>query len=166
MSSPQPKTASLPLKRLGAVIIDILFIFLIWYWVTAKDLQQVDELLTTLDPAVEGSAEIFSQAVVTLVLKFLFKYVVVALAWRCLLPAVIGNGKTLGKLLLRLRMVDKNTLQEVSASRLVLREVLRVLFVLTVVPTLVSFVLFFCKKGFLHDIAARTTVIFDDKNRA
>ncbi|HIR65811.1 MAG TPA: hypothetical protein IAC95_02880, partial [Candidatus Fimimonas gallinarum] len=66
----------------------------------------------------------------------------------------------------RLRMVDKNTLQEVSASRLVLREVLRVLFVLTVVPTLVSFVLFFCKKGFLHDIAARTTVIFDDKNRA
>ena len=149
------------LARLGAGMIDVLFIFLIWYWITQKDLAKVDELLQYLDPAVEGTADIFSQAIMQMLVKYLFKYIVVSLCWRCILPAILGNGKTLGKLIFRLSMVDKSKLTEISASRLLLRELARLFAEILVVPMLVSVVLYFCKKDLLHDRIVKTTVVYD-----
>jgi uncharacterized RDD family membrane protein YckC len=81
------------------------------------------------------------------------------------LPAVIGNGKTIGKLLLRISLVDASTLEEMSPSRLMLREFVGRTLVetLLIVPGIVSlFMVLFSKDGkSLRDRLANTIIVQD-----
>ena len=49
-------------KRLSAFLLDIVLVFMMWYLMTKGDLKQVDVLMETLDPSVEGALDIFAQA--------------------------------------------------------------------------------------------------------
>lgn len=150
-------------KRIGAIVVDMILVFFIWYLMTIPDLSRVDGLLETLDPDSAGAADIFAEAIFKMVTAFVLKFLLSNALYFCLLPAIIGRGKTLGKLLFRLSMVSRITLKEISPSRLVLREVvIRTLFeTLLVVPFIISMIMALKCKDALHDIWAKTAVVTD-----
>src|SRR5690554_7129343 len=57
-----------------------------------------------------------------LMLNIYLTWIVTILIYYTLVPAIIGKGRTLGKLLAGIGTVDLNTLDEVSPSKLILRE--------------------------------------------
>lgn len=152
-------------RRLGATFIDYILIFLVWYMITVRDLESVNSLLETLDPNVEGSLDIFVEAIFKMYIAFIFKYIFVKTFFYVVPPAIIGKGKTLGKLLFGLSMVDYYTLKEIKPIRLIYREfVIRgLLETLLIIPNIVTivFVLFTKKSRGLHDRICKTIVIRD-----
>ena len=135
-------------KRLAAFLVDFILILLLWYLMTTKDLKCVDTLLESLDPLTEGALDRLCQSL-----------------YFCIFPAILGNGKTLGKLLFRLSLLDAASLEEMSPSRLVLREFVgrTLLETLLILPGIVSlFMLLLSKDGkSLRDRLAGTVVVQD-----
>lgn len=152
-------------KRLGAWIIDGGIVFLLWYFLTEGDLRQVNDLLAVLDPVQEGALDAFAQALFQMGTKFLLKWLFCQTLYYCLAPALLGRGKTVGKLLFRLSLVDRGTGQELSPSRLVLREFAgrSLVETLLVLPGLVSLgmVLLSSEGRSLRDRIAAAVVIED-----
>ena len=81
------------------------------------------------------------------------------------MPALLGHGKTVGKLLFRLSLVDRETGQELLPSRLVLREFVgrSLVEMLLVLPGVVSLgmVLLSSEGRSLRDRIAAAIVIED-----
>ena len=152
-------------KRLAAFLVDFILVFLIWYWMTARDLETVNSLMTTLDPETEGALDTFAQAVFRMMTAFVLKWLFCQTLYFCLIPAILGQGKTVGKLLLRISLVNAATLEEMSPSRLMLREFVgRTLGeTLLVVPGIVSLMMIlFSKNGIsLRDRMAHTVAVQD-----
>lgn len=152
-------------KRLAAFLVDFILVFLIWYWMTARDLETVNSLMTTLDPETEGALDTFAQAVFRMGTAFVLKWLFCQTLYFCLIPAIFGQGKTVGKLLLRISLVDAATLDEMSPSRLMLREFVGRTLVetLLVVPGIVSLhMTLFSKNGIsLRDRMAHTVAVQD-----
>ena len=152
-------------KRLGAFLLDAVLVFMLWYFLTASGVEEVNVLLQTLDPESAGALDLFAQAVFKMAVALLLKAAFCQAAYFCLVPAILGGGKTLGKLLFRLSMADGADFSEISPSRLILREFVGrgLLETLLVLPGLVSFgmLLFSKEKISLHDRMARTVVIQD-----
>ena len=46
-------------KRISTFLVDFILVFLFWSFMTGKDLKQVDSLMETLDPTVEGALDVF-----------------------------------------------------------------------------------------------------------
>ena len=112
-------------RRLAAFIADAILVFLLWYLMTMKDLGRVDTLLESLDPLTEGALDRLAGSIFKMATAFLLKWLFCQSLYFCILPAILGNGKTLGKLLFRLSLLDTASLEEMSPSRLVLREQIR-----------------------------------------
>lgn len=152
-------------KRLAAFLMDFILVFVLWYFMTKSDLEQVDMLMKTLDPAVEGALDMFVQALFQMLTAFLLKWLFCQTLYFCVLPAVLGNGKTLGKLLLRISLLDAGTLDEMSPSRLMLREFVgrTLLETLLVIPGIISlFMVLLSKNGkSLRDRLANTITVQD-----
>lgn len=152
-------------KRLAAFLLDFVLVFMLWYFMTEGNLKQVDTLMETLDPAVEGALDVFVQALFQMLTAFLLKWLFCQTLYFCILPAILGNGKTLGKLLLRISLLDAGTLDEMSPSRLMLREFVgrTLLETLLVVPGIISlFMVLFSKNGkSLRDRLANTITVQD-----
>ena len=152
-------------RRLGAFLLDGVLVFLFWYLLTSPDLARVNVLMITLDPVQAGALDAFAQAVMRLVVVFLLKLLFCQTVYFCLLPALFGRGRTLGKVLFRLAVVDEGSLAEPSPSRLVLREFVgrSLLETLLVLPGLVSGVLaLFAPAGrTLRDRLSNTAVVAD-----
>ncbi|MBP3663833.1 MAG: RDD family protein [Tyzzerella sp.] len=152
-------------KRIAAWIVDTMFILLMWCLMTTNDLKQVNELLTVLDPQIAGALDSFVQALFKMLTSFCLKWLFCQTLYFCLFPAIVGSGKTLGKLLLRLSLVDMSSLEEMSPSRLVLREFVgrTLMETLLIVPGIVSLGLtMFSKNGLsLRDRIAKTVVVQD-----
>lgn len=152
-------------KRLAAFLVDFILVFLIWYWMTARDLETVNSLMTTLDPETEGALDTFAQAVFRMMTAFVLKWLFCQTLYFCLIPAILGQGKTVGKLLLRISLVNAATLEEMSPSRLMLREFVGRTLVetLLVVPGIVSLMMtLFSKNGIsLRDRMAHTVAVQD-----
>lgn len=152
-------------KRLGSWIIDGGIVFLAWYMMTSGDLEKVNALLATLDPDQVGALDTFAQALFQMLTKFLLKWIFCQTLYYCLVPALIGQGKTIGKLLFRISLVDRRTLGEISPSRLVLREFVGrgLVETLLVLPGVVSIgmTLFTADVRSLRDLIAGTAVIED-----
>lgn len=159
------KTIAPKYKRVTAVFVDLIVVFLAWYFLTAKDLNKVNALMQELDPAVPGALDVFAEALFRMFTAFLLKWLFCQAAYFCLLPAVLGNGKTLGKLLLRISLLDRKTLEEMSPSRLMLREFVGRTLVetLLVLPGIVSMVMTAVSKdgSSLRDRIAGTIVVQD-----
>lgn len=152
-------------KRLAAFLLDFVLVFMLWYFMTKGNLKQVDTLMETLDPAVEGALDVFIQALFQMLTAFLLKWLFCQTLYFCILPAILGNGKTLGKLLLRISLLDAGTLDEMSPSRLMLRELVgrTLLETLLIIPGIVSlFMVLFSKNGkSLRDRLANTITVQD-----
>lgn len=152
-------------KRLAAFLVDFILVFLIWYWMTARDLETVNSLMTTLDPETEGALDTFAQAVFRMMTAFVLKWLFCQTLYFCLIPAILGQGKTVGKLLLRISLVNAATLEEMSPSRLMLREFVGRTLVetLLVVPGIISLMMIlFSKNGIsLRDRMAHTVAVQD-----
>ena len=152
-------------KRLAAFLVDFILILLLWYLMTMKDLKRVDTLLESLDPLTEGALDRLAESIFKMVTAFLLKWLFYQSLYFCILPAVLGNGKTVGKLLFRLSLLDVVSLEEMSPSRLVLREFVGRTLVetLLVLPGIVSlFMLLLSKDGkSLRDRLAGTVVVQD-----
>lgn len=152
-------------KRLAAFLLDFVLVFMLWYFMTKGNLKQVDTLMETLDPAVDGALDVFVQALFQMLTAFLLKWLFCQTLYFCVLPAVLGNGKTLGKLLLRISLLDAGTLDEMSPSRLMLREFVgrTLLETLLVIPGIISlFMVLFSKNGkSLRDRLANTITVQD-----
>lgn len=152
-------------KRLSAFLLDIVLVFMMWYLMTKGDLKQVDVMMETLDPSVDGALDIFAQALFKMLTAFLLKWIFCQTLYFCIVPAILGNGKTLGKLLLRVSLLHAKTLEEMSPSRLMLREFVgrTLLETLLIIPGLVSiFMVVFSKDGkSLRDRLADTVAVQD-----
>lgn len=152
-------------KRLAAFLVDFILILLLWYLMTMKDLKRVDTLLESLDPLTEGALDRLAESIFKMVTAFLLKWLFYQSLYFCILPAVLGNGKTVGKLLFRLSLLDAVSLEEMSPSRLVLREFVGRTLVetLLILPGIVSlFMLSLSKDGkSLRDRLAGTVVVQD-----
>ena len=152
-------------KRLSAFWLDIVLVFMMWYLMTKGDLKQVDVMMETLDPSVDGALDIFAQALFKMLTAFLLKWIFCQTLYFCIVPAILGNGKTLGKLLLRVSLLHAKTLEEMSPSRLMLREFVgrTLLETLLIIPGLVSiFMVVFSKDGkSLRDRLADTVAVQD-----
>jgi uncharacterized RDD family membrane protein YckC len=138
---------------------------MLWYFMTKGNLKQVDTLMETLDPAVDGALDVFVQALFQMLTAFLLKWLFCQTLYFCILPAILGNGKTLGKLLLRISLLDAGTLDEMSPSRLMLRELVgrTLLETVLIIPGIVSlFMVLFSKNGkSLRDRLANTISVQD-----
>ena len=152
-------------KRLAAFLVDFVLVFMLWYFMTKGNLKQVDTLMETLDPAVDGALDVFVQALFQMLTAFLLKWLFCQTLYFCILPAILGNGKTLGKLLLRISLLDAGTLDEMSPSRLMLRELVgrTLLETVLIIPGIVSlFMVLFSKNGkSLRDRLANTITVQD-----
>ena len=152
-------------KRLAAFLLDFVVVFMRWYFMTKGNLKQVDTLMETLDPAVDGALDVFVQALFQMLTAFLLKWLFCQTLYFCILPAILGNGKTLGKLLLRISLLDAGTLDEMSPSRLMLRELVgrTLLETVLIIPGIVSlFMVLFSKNGkSLRDRLANTISVQD-----
>lgn len=152
-------------KRLAAFLVDFILILLLWYLMTMKDLKRVDTLLESLDPLTEGALDRLAESIFKMVTAFLLKWLFYQSLYFCILPAVLGNGKTVGKLIFRLSLLDAVSLEEMSPSRLVLREFVGRTLVetLLILPGIVSlFMLLLSKDGkSLRDRLAGTVVVQD-----
>ena len=152
-------------KRLAAFLLDFVLVFMLWYIMTKGNLKQLDTLMETLDPAVDGALDVFVQALFQMLTAFLLKWLFCQTLYFCILPAILGNGKTLGKLLLRISLLDAGTLDEMSPSRLMLRELVgrTLLETVLIIPGIVSlFMVLFSKNGkSLRDRLANTITVQD-----
>ena len=150
-------------RRIGAIVIDYIIIFLLWYIFTAKDLTQVDELLKTLDPDIEGNLDIFVEELFGMYVKFILKWLGIQTVIFTLIPAIIGSGKTIGKLIFGIGVVNSETIEEISPSRLIFREfIVRTLFeTLLIIPSIISIFMVLIRRDgrSIHDVFAKTTVI-------
>ena len=152
-------------RRLAAALMDYLLIFLFWYLMTQGDLARVNTLMETLDPQAQGALVLFSQAVFQLVTAFLLKWIFCQTLLFTLLPAMLGKGKTLGKLIMRISLLQRKGLEEMSPSRLMLRELIgrSLLETCLILPGIISLILvIFSRDGLsLRDRLAKTVVIRD-----
>ena len=152
-------------KRLAAFLLDFVLVFMLWYFMTKGNLKQVDTLMETLDPAVDGALDVFVQALFQMLTAYLLKWLFCQTLYFCILPAILGNGKTLGKLLLRISLLNAGTLDEMSPSRLMLRELVgrTLLETVLIIPGIVSlFMVLFSKNGkSLRDRLANTITVQD-----
>ena len=152
-------------KRLAAFLVDFILILLLWYLMTMKDLKRVDTLLESLDPLTAVALARLAESIFKMATAFLLKWMFCQSLNFCIFPALLGNGKTLGKLLFRLSLLDAASLEEMSPSRLVLREFVgrTLLETLLILPGIVSlFMLLLSKDGkSLRDRLAGTVVVQD-----
>lgn len=151
------------IKRFGAYIIDFFILFVFWYLLTKKDLEKVNVLMETLDPAAAGAADIFAEEIIKLYVSFVFKLMFVEVLYYCLVPAVLGKGRTVGKLIFKINLVGRDTGEELSVPRLFLRELLgrAVIETLFVIPLFVSmFMLLFTEDGkTVRDLLGRSITV-------
>lgn len=152
-------------KRIIAFIVDFILVFMLWYFMTKGDLREVDTLMETLDPLAEGALDQFVQVLFQMLTAFLLKWLFCQTLYFCALPAIFGNGKTLGKAILRISLLNAGTLEEMSPSRLILREFVgrTIIETLLVLPGIVSlFMIVFSKDGkSLRDRLANTIAVRD-----
>ena len=152
-------------KRVAAMFLDVILVFLIWYFLTIKDLDEVNALLRNLDPDTPGALDVFAQALFQMLTAFLLKWLFCQTAYFCFIPALLGKGKTFGKLLFRLSLLDRKTLEVMSPSRLLLREFIgrTIVETLLIVPGIVSLVMTAVSRDgiSLRDRIAGTIVVQD-----
>lgn len=159
------------IRRLIAFFVDSLFVIMIWYLCSITTFKQIDEFVANLginpddftNPEVlKEFARLYHQTIVKLYMFFIFA----KLAYYTFVPAIIGDGKTLGKLICGIGVVNVKTLNEVTPTRLILREFVGGILVetLLIVPTIVSGIIALIREDSrcLHDLIGGTVVIKTD----
>jgi len=156
------------IRRMIAFLIDLVFIVVIWYLCTKHQFKQVDEFIENLglneaDFTDAEKLKQFADLVGQLYLKLFLTFIFVQTLYFTLIPAIIGNGQSIGKLVAGIGVVDLETLEEISPIRLVFREFIGRGLVETVliIPLIISFLIAFFRDDSrsLHDLMAKTVVV-------
>lgn len=156
------------IRRMIAFLIDLVFIVVIWYLCTKHQFKQVDEFIENLgineaDFTDAEKLKQFADLVGQLYLKLFLTFIFVQTLYFTLIPAIIGNGQSIGKLVAGIGVVDLETLEEISPIRLVFREFIGRGLVETVliIPLIISFFIAFFRDDSrsLHDLMAKTVVV-------
>ncbi len=105
----------------------------------------------------------FKDLFLRLILNMYLAWTGIRIAYFTLAPAIIGSGRTVGRLIAGIGVLDCDTLEEISPSRLVLREVVGRVVVETIlmIPGIVSIIMPFVRKDqrTIRDLIAGTNVI-------
>lgn len=156
------------IRRMIAYGMDLILVIVIWYLITKSMFVELDQFVEVLgaNEADYTNVELFKafrDLVGQLYVKLFLTWIFTKTVYFTLVPAIIGNGQTLGKLVAGIGVVDMKTLEEVSPSRLMLREFIGrgLVETLLIIPTIISIILAFYREDSrtLHDIMAKTVVI-------
>lgn len=159
------------MRRLCAFFVDILLVISIWYLMSISTFAKIDDYVANLGinpddftnkEVLSEFAQLYSKTIVKLFLFFYFAQ----LMYFTIVPAIIGEGKTIGKWIAGIGVVHSETLNELSPSRLILREfVCRTLLeTVLIIPLIVSIIISMFREDSksLHDILAKSVVIRTD----
>jgi uncharacterized RDD family membrane protein YckC len=158
------------IRRALAYLVDLLFVATIAYFavVIFKVFAELDTFFELFEASQEQieNVELYNQ-MRGLFWKLVFNLSLIwlgaKLLYFTLMPAIIGNGRTIGKLFAGIGVVFEETLEEISPSRLMLREFVGRTLVESVlfIPYLVSIIIAFFKTDSksVHDLIAKTVVI-------
>lgn len=158
------------IRRAMAFLIDLLFVIAIAYLmvIILKLFSKIDyffEIFEATQNQIENK-ELFDEMrdlFYELFIKLYLVWLGAKLIYYTLIPAIIGNGRTLGKFAAGIGVVDADTLEEISPSKLILREFVGRILIETVliIPYIISIFLSFYREDSrsLHDFIANTVVI-------
>lgn len=155
-------------RRMIAYLIDFVFIIVIWYLISKSFFKELDEFIKTIGLNEDDftNAELyrqFRQLIDKLYLNLFLTFIFVKTIYFTLIPAILGQGQTIGKLVAGIGVVDRKTLEEISPTRLIFREFIArgLVETLFILPGVISFFIAFFRKDSrsLHDIMANTVVI-------
>lgn len=161
------ETASIG-RRLAAYLIDAVIIIGLLYLVSILLFNPIDTFVQYLgtNPAdFEDPAEYekLVQLFYRLILNIGIAWFAIRLVYFTLVPAIIGDGRTVGKLIAGIGVVDIQTLEEISPTRLMLRELIgrNIIETLLIIPGIVSIVVSLVRKDSrgIRDLMAKTVVI-------
>lgn len=156
------------IRRIMSYVVDIMIVIVIWYLSTKHLFVEIDQFVESLGVNEKDYTNIellinFREMIFQLYVKMILFWIFIKTLYFTLIPAIIGNGQTLGKLVAGIGVVDLKTLEEVSASRLVFREfIARSIFEgVLIIPAIISIFLAFYREDSrsLHDLMAKTVVI-------
>ena len=156
------------IRRLCAFMGDILIIICIWYLCSISTFNRLNDFVSQLgiDPSdfvnpqvLLDFARLYHQSIIKLIFIFYF----VQTVYFTFVPALIGSGQTIGKLLAGIGVVDARTLNELKPIRLIFREFIcrTLLETVLIIPLLISICLSFFRDDSksLHDILSGSVVI-------
>ncbi len=170
------ETASLA-RRVGSYLFDFMLMVVIWYIF----IEYVFEFMGPIDSFIKSLGQDerdfenlilfneFKDLVWKLFLNLWLAWLIVNTAYYTLVPALIGDGRTVGKMIAGIGVVSHQTLEEVSPSRLVLREFVGKVLIemLFIIPMIVSVFMALAREDsrMIHDIVSKTVVIKFDLYR-
>ena len=155
-------------KRVIAFVIDILLVTGIWFIISLAFFKEIDAFMTVVGTQENDfnnpeTLNKFKDLVTELYLKLIICWIMVKGCYYALTAAIIGNGRTIGKWIMNIGVVDRNTLEEISPTKLFLREFIYrgILETLLIIPYFISIGLCFFRDDSrsLHDILAHSVVI-------
>lgn len=159
------------IRRLCAFFLDFLLIVCIWYFMSKTTFDKLDTFVENLginsddftnpDVLLEF-ARLYNKSIVKLFLFFYFAQTL----YFTLVPAIIGSGKTIGKWIAGIGVVNAKTLNELTPSRLIFREFIcrTLLETVLLVPLIISGIISLIRDDSksLHDIISGSVVIRTD----
>ena len=156
------------IRRTCAFIGDLLIIVVIWYISSISTFNRLNDFVAQLgiDPSDFTNPQVlldFARLYHQSIIKLIFIFYFVQTVYFTFVPALIGNGQTVGKLLAGIGVVDARTLNELKPIRLIFREFIcrTLLETVLLVPLVVSICLSFFRDDSksLHDILSGSVVI-------
>lgn len=158
-------------RRLAAYVIDFLMIASLWYVMITFVFNlfgPIDAFVASLGTNEADFADLilyqeFKDLIWKLFMNLWFVWLMVNFVYYTLVPAIIGDGRSIGKMFAGIGVVDLKTLEETNPLRLILREFVgRVLCeMLFVIPWIASIIVAYVRKDarMIHDLISRTIVI-------
>ena len=148
--------------------VDFLIIICIWYVCSISTFNKLNDFVSQLgiNPSDFTNPQVlleFARLYHQSIIKLIFIFYFVQTVYFTFVPAIIGCGQTVGKLLAGIGVVDARTLNELKPIKLIFREfVCRTLLeTVLIIPLIISIGLSFFRDDSksLHDILSKSVVI-------
>ena len=156
------------IRRMCAFGVDFLIIIWIWYVCSISTFNKLNDFVSQLgiNPSDFSNPEVlldFARLYHQSIIKLIFIFYFVQTVYFTFVPAIIGCGQTIGKLLAGIGVVDARTLNELKPIQLIFREfVCRTLLeTVLIIPLIISICISFFRDDSksLHDILSKSVVI-------
>lgn len=159
------------IRRLCAYAIDLILIIAIWYIFVQfifNFFGPIDSFVENFIPTEDALVDLlkyneFVDLFWKLILNLYLTAILVHLVYFTLIPAILGDGRTVGKLLAGIGVVHLETLEELSPTRLMFREfvgrlLIQHVFILPIIASMIVSIVRKDGRG-IHDLVAKTIVI-------
>lgn len=159
------------IRRLCAYAIDVVLMISIWYIFIEFVFNlfgPIDAFVTSFDPSEQDLEDLvkytqFVELFWRLIFHLYLTWISANLIYFTVVPAILGDGRTVGKMLAGIGVVHVDTLVETTPTRLMLREFVgrTLLEHVLIIPSIASIILAIVRDDgrTLHDLIAKTVVI-------